>query len=43
MLGNIVEYYDFTLYGTLAGRKGRRFVLVLTIVLMSLGTAGIGL
>ncbi|MDQ0798991.1 MFS transporter [Arthrobacter sp. SLBN-112] len=84
MLGNIVEYYDFTLYGTLAAIiatqffpsgdptvallavyvgvvlsyairplggiilgpladiKGRKFVLVLTIALMSIGTAGIG-
>ncbi|MEZ2390298.1 MFS transporter [bacterium RCC_150] len=84
MLGNVVEYYDFTLYGTLAAIiatqffpsgdttaallavyvgvvlsyairpiggiilgpladiKGRKFVLVLTIALMSLGTAGIG-
>jgi MHS family proline/betaine transporter-like MFS transporter len=85
MLGNVVEYYDFTLYGTLAAIiatqffpesdasvaliavylgivlsyfirpigglilgpigdiKGRKFVLVLTIGLMSLGTAGIGI
>jgi MHS family proline/betaine transporter-like MFS transporter len=84
MMGNIVEYYDFTLYGTLAAvlaklffpsadpvvalfstyvgvslsyfirplgglflgpladRKGRRPVLIVTIVLMSIGTAGIG-
>jgi MHS family proline/betaine transporter-like MFS transporter len=83
LLGNIVEYYDFTLYGTLAAIisehffpandsvalisvylgivlsyfvrpfgglilgpigdiKGRKFVLVLTIALMSIGTAGIG-
>ena len=84
MLGNIVEYYDFTLYGTLAAIiatkffpshdatvallavyvgvvlsnairplgglilgpladiKGRKFVLILTIILMSIGTAGIG-
>lgn len=84
MLGNVVEYYDFTLYGTLAAIiatqffpdtnstvgllavylgivlsyfirplgglllgpvgdiKGRKFVLILTIALMSLGTAGIG-
>jgi MHS family proline/betaine transporter-like MFS transporter len=85
MLGNVVEYYDFSLYGTLAviishqffpsgdtmvglmsayagvvlayalrplagmvlgplaDLKGRRFVLILTIVVMSVGTAGIGL
>ncbi|MET7339007.1 MFS transporter [Nonomuraea sp. NPDC005650] len=85
MIGNAVEYYDFTLYGTLAAviashffpegettaallaayvgvalsyfirplgamvlgpladLKGRRPVLVLTIVLMTVGTAGIGL
>lgn len=85
MLGNIVEYYDFTLYGTLAAIiatqffpsndptaallavyvgvvlsyairpiggiilgpladiKGRKFVLILTIALMSIGTAGIGI
>lgn len=85
MLGNVVEYYDFSLYGTLAviisrqffpdgdsvvgllstyggvvlsyalrplagmvlgplaDLRGRRFVLLLTIALMSLGTAGIGL
>ncbi|MGO4248444.1 MFS transporter [Paenarthrobacter sp. RAF54_2] len=84
MLGNVVEYYDFTLYGTLAAIistqffpsgdstaallavyigvvlsyairpigglilgplgdiKGRKFVLILTIALMSIGTAGIG-
>ncbi|MEV4014066.1 MFS transporter [Nonomuraea angiospora] len=84
MIGNAVEYYDFTLYGTLAAviashffpagettaallaayvgvalsyfirplgamvlgpladLKGRRPVLVLTIVLMTIGTAGIG-
>jgi MHS family proline/betaine transporter-like MFS transporter len=84
MIGNIVEYYDFTLYGTLAAviatrffpsgqttvalltayagvalsyyvrplgalvlgpladLRGRRPVLVLTIVLMTIGTAGIG-
>ncbi|MBO3681938.1 MFS transporter [Streptomyces sp. NEAU-YJ-81] len=84
MIGNIVEYYDFTLYGTLAAvlaklffpsddptvalfstyvgvslsyfirplgalflgpladRRGRRTVLTLTILLMSIGTAGIG-
>ncbi|WP_294981225.1 MFS transporter [uncultured Microbacterium sp.] len=84
MLGNIVEYYDFTLYGTLAAIiavnffpaedkfvallgvyvgivlsyairpigslilgpigdiKGRKFVLILTIALMTIGTAGIG-
>src|SRR5690349_21152460 len=80
MLGNVVEYYDFTLYGTLAAIiatqffpsdnpsvallavyvgvvlsyairpiggiilgplgdiKGRKFVLILTIALMSIGT-----
>lgn len=85
MLGNVVEYYDFTLYGTLAAIisaqffpsgdstaallavyigivlsyairpigglilgplgdiKGRKFVLILTIALMSIGTAGIGI
>ncbi|GAB3577606.1 MFS transporter [Amycolatopsis endophytica] len=85
MLGNVVEYYDFGLYGTLAviisrqffpegdataallstyagvvlsyalrpvaaiflgplaDLRGRRFVLLLTIAVMSLGTAGIGL
>ncbi|WP_235190994.1 MFS transporter [Amycolatopsis rifamycinica] len=85
MLGNVVEYYDFGLYGTLAviisrqffpagdgtaallstyagvvlsyalrpvaamvlgplaDLKGRRFVLLLTIAVMSVGTAGIGL
>ena len=85
MLGNVVEYYDFTLYGTLAAIissqffpsgdstasllavyigivlsyairpigglilgplgdiKGRKFVLILTIALMSVGTAGIGI
>ncbi|GAA3844402.1 MULTISPECIES: MFS transporter [Amycolatopsis] len=85
MLGNVVEYYDFGLYGTLAviisrqffpegnataallstyagvvlsyalrplaaivlgplaDIKGRRFVLLLTIAVMSVGTAGIGL
>jgi MFS transporter, MHS family, proline/betaine transporter len=84
MLGNVVEYYDFSLYGTLAviisrqffpsgdptvglmsayagvvlayalrpvagmvlgplaDLKGRRFVLILTIMVMSVGTAGIG-
>ncbi|MGO4299373.1 MFS transporter [Leifsonia sp. RAF41] len=84
LLGNVVEYYDFTLYGTLAAIiakqffpaedgfialtavyvgivlsyairplgglilgplgdiKGRKFLLVLTIALMSIGTAGIG-
>ncbi|NIH81390.1 MFS transporter [Amycolatopsis viridis] len=84
MLGNVVEYYDFGLYGTLAviisrqffpagnataallstyagvvlsyalrplaaiflgplaDLKGRRFVLLLTIAVMSVGTAGIG-
>ncbi|MBB5782806.1 MFS transporter [Nonomuraea jabiensis] len=84
MIGNAVEYYDFTLYGTLAAviashffpegettaallaayvgvalsyfirplgamilgpladLKGRRPVLVLTIMLMTVGTAGIG-
>ncbi|WP_413796890.1 MFS transporter [Streptomyces iranensis] len=84
MIGNIVEYCDFTLYGTLAAvlaklffpsddpkvalfstyagvslsyfirplgalflgpladRRGRRTVLTLTILLMSIGTAGIG-
>jgi MHS family proline/betaine transporter-like MFS transporter len=85
MLGNVVEYYDFGLYGTLAviisrqffptgdgtaallstyagvvlsyalrpvaamflgplaDLKGRRFVLLFTIAVMSVGTAGIGL
>ncbi|GAA1086668.1 MFS transporter [Streptomyces javensis] len=85
MIGNVVEYYDFTLYGTLAAvlaklffpsgdglvalfstyvgvslsyfirplgavllgpladRRGRRGVLILTLSLMSVGTAGIGL
>jgi MFS transporter, MHS family, proline/betaine transporter len=85
MLGNVVEYYDFSLYGTLAviisrqffpsgdpvvgllsayagvvlayalrpvagmvlgplaDLRGRRFVLILTLVVMSIGTAGIGL
>ena len=85
MLGNVVEYYDFGLYGTLAviisrqffpagdttagllstyagvvlsyalrplaamflgplaDLRGRRFVLLLTIAVMSVGTAGIGL
>lgn len=85
MLGNVVEYYDFSLYGTLAviisrqffpesnatvgllstyagvvlayalrplagmvlgplgDLKGRRFVLILTLAVMSIGTAGIGL
>ncbi|NIH84413.1 MFS transporter [Amycolatopsis granulosa] len=84
MLGNVVEYYDFGLYGTLAviisrqffpagdataallstyagvvlsyalrplaaiflgplaDLKGRRFVLLLTIAVMNVGTAGIG-
>jgi MHS family proline/betaine transporter-like MFS transporter len=84
MLGNVVEYYDFGLYGTLAvvlsrqffpsgsgaaallstyaglvlsyalrpvaamvlgplaDLKGRRFVLLFTITVMSVGTAGIG-
>ena len=84
LLGNIVEYYDFSLYGTLAvfiaeqffpshnsttqlmatyagvvlayalrplaaialgplvDLKGRKFVLLLTIVCMSVGTVGIG-
>ncbi|MBC3193706.1 MFS transporter [Pseudonocardia sp. C8] len=85
LLGNIVEYYDFSLYGTLAvfiahqffpsddpttalmaayagvvlayalrpvaaialgplvDIKGRKFVLLLTIVCMSVGTVGIGI
>lgn len=85
LLGNVVEYYDFTLYGTLAAiiamhffdqsnafialvsvyvgvvlsyairplgglilgpvgdLKGRKFVLILSIAMMTVGTAGIGL
>lgn len=85
MLGNVVEYYDFSLYGTLAviisrqffpdsngtvgllstyagvvlsyalrplagmvlgplgDLKGRRWVLIFTLAMMSIGTVGIGL